>query len=70
MGVYWGPGHHWNVSRPVYGSRHTNNVAEIQVQYMKLVDCTRAGTIRYHTISVKDPCHFGVDPDLRIRTSD
>ncbi len=33
LGVYWGPDHPDNVSRPVHGSRHTNNVAEIQVRF-------------------------------------
>jgi len=33
VGVYWGPDHPNNVSRPVSGGRHTNNVAEIQVLF-------------------------------------
>ena len=30
VGVYWGPGHANNVSRPVSGPVHTNNVGELQ----------------------------------------
>ncbi len=37
IGVYWGhPDHPWNLSQPIIGRRHTNQVAEIQVRSIEI----------------------------------
>ena len=35
IGVYWSADHPWNVSEPVKGDKATNNVAEIQVLFVR-----------------------------------
>lgn len=42
VGVYWGPGHRDNVSRPVSGPVHTNNVGELQAILDALTTIRRA----------------------------
>ena len=34
IGVWWGDDHELNVSMPVEGNQHTNNVAEIQAAHL------------------------------------
>jgi len=43
IGVWWGPNHPLNLSKPVVGDRHTNNTAEIQAAHFAIGQAQGAG---------------------------
>ena len=58
VGIWWYDNSHHNVSRPVTGSRHTNNTAEIQAAYVAV---KQARDMNIKKLNIKTDSKFVID---------